>query len=98
MRLRLVFFPFSAFVCLLSPAAHTQTNAQQGVGFAMIGIASGQSARVNAVNLAPQDSANTSCSVTLQFLDVQGQPLKQSTINLLPGKAVSLDLRHDSLP
>ena len=72
-----------------------------GVAFGMTGIANGQSARVNALNLgnAPAGTADTSsCTVTFQFLDAEGQLLKQAMIALKPGKAGALDLSRDELP
>jgi hypothetical protein len=72
--------------------------AQSGSGFALIGIAAGQSARVNALNAARLDPAGTrTCGVILQFQDSQGQVLTQSTVSLAPGKSASLDLSYDSL-
>jgi hypothetical protein len=85
------------FVFSVSPV-RAQTTASPGVGFAMVGIASGQTARLNALNLAAADPANpTSCGVTLQFLDTQANILKQVTVNLLPGNATSLDLNQTEL-
>jgi hypothetical protein len=72
-----------------------------GVAFGMTGIANGQSARANALNLgnAPAGTADTSsCTVTFQFLDADGQLLKQAVVTLKPGKAGALDLSRDELP
>jgi hypothetical protein len=84
---------------LTSTAVSAQSPSQPGLGFGMIGIAIGESARVNALNLgnalSPQDS---SCSVMLQFLDTEGQLLKQKVITLQAGKAASLDLGRSELP
>jgi hypothetical protein len=88
-------------VCFIAVALATlgSASAQSGSGFPMVGIASGQSAHVNALNAARQDPSNpTSCSLTLQFLDSNGNLLKQSKVNLLPGKAAALDLSWDELP
>jgi len=65
----------------------------------MIGIAAGQTARVNALNLGTSSSTqNSSCGVTLQLLDTQGQVLKQTVVILQPGKAAFLDLNRDQAP
>ncbi len=83
-----------AFVLLsLVPA-----SAQTGSGFPMVGVASGQSARINVVNATPVDASNpTSCNVTLQFMDSDGNVLKQAAVNLQPSAATSLDLSWDDL-
>src|ERR1035438_5657404 len=89
----------SAGLIAIALAIRVSASAQTGSGFPMIGVASGQSARVNAVNTAQQDLSNpTSCSLTLQFLDTNGNLLKQNTVNLQPGTAASLDLSWDELP
>ena len=93
--------PLRRSVCFIAIALTTlvSASAQTGSGFPMVGIASGQSARVNALNAARQDTANpTSCNLTLQFLDTNGNLLKQSTVNLQPGAAASLDLSWGDLP
>lgn len=80
-------------------AALVPVSAQTGSGFPMVGIASGQSARINVLNGAPTASNPTSCNVSLQYMDVNGNLLKQlPTVNLLPGTATSLDLSWDELP
>ena len=84
---------------LILNIASAQSGSQPGLGFAMIGIAAGQSARVNALNLgSPAPASTSSCSVTLQFFDAEGQLLKQKVVTLKTGKAASLDLRMDELP
>jgi hypothetical protein len=84
---------------LISTAASAQPPSQPGLGFGMIGIAIGESARVNALNignaLSTQDS---SCSVMLQFLDTEGRLLKQKVVTLQAGKAAALDLDRGELP
>jgi hypothetical protein len=90
--------PLLVIVLAAAPAVAQSTN-PPGVGFAMIGIGIGQTARVNALNLATQDLTNSSsCSAILQFLDTQGNVLKQATVNLPPGTAASLDLKKSELP
>lgn len=93
--------PVGRLVSLLAIAlaALVSASAQTGSGFPMVGIAAGQSARVNVLNAARPDVANpTSCNLTLQFLDTNGNLLKQSTVNLQPGTAASLDLSWGDLP
>jgi len=87
-----------AFISL-AVAAAASAWAQSGSGFPIIGVASGQSVRVNVLNAATSDPSNpTSCSLTLQFLDTSGNSLKQNTVNLQPGAAASLDLSWDKMP
>ena len=82
----------------LSTQVNAQTPYQPGVGFAIVGLASGQSLRVNALNLGTGSSAPESrCTVTLQFLDANGQALKQTVATLRPGKAAFLDLGRDEV-
>ena len=83
---------------LISTRASAQSPYQPGVGFPMVGIATGESARVNALNKGSGSPApNTSCGVTLQFFDAQGQLLKQTVVTLQPGKAAFLDLSRDAV-
>ena len=78
----------------LRPAA-----AQSGLGFPLIGIATAQSARVNVLNMGRGSSTpRSSCTVTIQILDIEGQALKQTMVTLQPGKGASLDLSRDQLP
>lgn len=73
-----------------TPAPETRTSG-------MIGIAAGQTARVNALNrgvAAPGTGAV--CSAMLTFYDEQGNMLKQSAVTVNPGAAASLDLLSDS--
>jgi hypothetical protein len=84
---------------LISTVMSAQPSSQPGLGFAMIGIAIGESARVNALNIGNAWSTqDSSCSVTLQFLDTEGQLLKQKVVTLQSGKAASLDLGRGELP
>ena len=78
-------------------AGNAQSPYQPGVGFAMVGIATGQTVRLNALNLGTGSAApDARCNVTLQFLDVNGQVLKQTVTTIRPGRAVFLDLRSGS--
>ncbi len=93
-----IFLLLPLAIALAATPAGAQSTNSPGFGFALIGIAIGQTARVNALNLATQDPANpSSCSATLQFLDTQGNVLKQATVNLSPGSAASLDLKKSEL-
>lgn len=84
-----------ATACISIPRA-AECQRSPGVGFPMIGIADGESARVNALNLGTgQYMRASSCSVTLQFLDSQGQVLKEKVVSLPAGKASFLDLSWD---
>jgi hypothetical protein len=87
------------------PAADLPT--WPGVGFAMAGLAPGQTARINALNvgggqvLQPSRIAQGSCGggVTFEFYSAAGELLKKTMIpNLSPGKAALLDLSHKDLP
>lgn len=74
-------------------------QAQPGLSTAVVGIASGQSARVSALNLGSSAStADSSCTVAMQFLDAQRKVVKEAPVSLQPGKAASLDLSHEELP
>ena len=67
--------------------------AQTGLGFGMAGVSSGQSARLSALNLGgPRSNQDSACSITLRFLDGQGQVLKESAVSLGAGKSASVDL------
>jgi hypothetical protein len=73
-------------------------HAQTGSAFPIVGIASGQTARLNILNIAPPNpSSQSSCNVTLQFLAADGAVLKQSRNNLSPGGSALLDLNWNDL-
>jgi hypothetical protein len=64
----------------------------------MIGIASGETARLNAVNLGTNSSTpGSSCTVTFAFLDAQGQVLATKAVGLAPSQAASFDLGKSQL-
>jgi hypothetical protein len=82
----------------LFAAVTTIAGAQPGLGFPMIGIASGESARLNALNLGTASSTpDSSCGVTLQILDTDGKLIKQKIVTLQAGKAASMDIGSDEL-
>jgi hypothetical protein len=71
----------------------------------MVGVAPGQIARPNALNLLgccslanrPTQIPSVPCNMTLSFMDDQGATLKTATTNIDSGKAVHLDLAHDDV-
>jgi hypothetical protein len=72
----------------------------QGLGFAMVGIAPGQSARINALNQLPSPAAPgpAACRIALQFYDAEGQLVKEYVAVLAVGKSAAVDLNRDDLP
>ena len=84
-------------LCLLA-AFSTMTaaaQAQPGVAFGLLGLAEGQSLRVNALNLGNRSSSSASgCEVTLRFLDAKGVVLRESVVQIPVGQGASLDLRR----
>jgi hypothetical protein len=65
--------------------------------FGMIGIAEGQTARLNVLNPGVQAPAATAalCSGLLTFWDDQGQSLKTLSVTVIPGHSMALDLDAD---
>ncbi|SRR6266478_2921030 len=95
---RSIFLLAGLVVVLNSPATRAQLPNQPGMRFPMIQIATGESARVNAQNLQAGSSAkDSSCSITLQFLDTGGRVVKQAVVLLRPGKVASLELSRAEL-
>jgi hypothetical protein len=95
---RSIFLLAGLLVVLTSPATRAQLPNQPGMRFPVIQIATGESARVNAQNLEAGSSAkDSSCSVTLQFLDTGGRVVKQAVVVLRPGKVASLELSRAEL-
>ena len=75
--------------------AQAQVSSQPGLGFALVGIAEGQSLRVNALNAGSiASSAASSCEVTLRFLDIKGAALRETVVKLTPGHGAGLDLNR----
>jgi hypothetical protein len=94
-------FIFYLIVLLGVTSVMTRAQApyQPGLEFQPIGIFTGESAQLTALNRkASSASQNSSCSVTLQFLDRQGHPIKERVVTLPPGKSASLDVSHGELP
>jgi hypothetical protein len=79
--------------------ARAQSFYQPGVGFPTIWLTPGERARVNALNRGTGSSTkDSSCSVTLQFLDARDQVVKQTISALKRGEVASLDLSRGELP
>jgi hypothetical protein len=96
---RSIFLLAGLLVVLTSPATRAQLPNQPGMRFPVIQIATGESARVNAQNLEAGSSAkDSSCSVTLQFLDTRGRVVKQTVVLLRPGNVGSLEVSRAELP
>jgi hypothetical protein len=74
--------------------------AQSGVTFGLVTISTGQTIRVNAVNLGTGNYAAgaSSCGVILQLLSPQNQVVTQSVVTISPGNAASLEASRDTLP
>ena len=96
--------PNRLFLCLgliamMLNVTGAQSTSKPGLGFGTIGIAAGQTARVKALNLGSGslEATTSSCSVTLQFLNAEGQVIKQKVVTLGVGKAAWLDLKSDEL-
>src|SRR5579862_7965413 len=82
----------------LMPGADLPTS--PGLGFAMVGIAPGQTARINALNVGPGgrvlprsgvETGSCGGGVTFEFYGAAGELLKKTVINNLPpGKTAFL--------
>jgi hypothetical protein len=96
---RPIFLLVALVLLLTSSATIAQLPYQPGMGFPVIQIATCESARVNALNLEAASSVkDSSCSVTLQFLDTRGRIVKQTVILLRPGEVGSLEVSRAELP
>lgn len=70
-------------------------QAQPGVAFGLLGMAEGQSLRINALNLGSRSSTPASgCEVTLRFLDAKGLVLREKVLQLPVGQSAFFDLRR----
>lgn len=73
--------------------ACAQPSSLPGIGFPLIGLASGQTVRLNALNAGRRSSSgNSSCAVALRIMDSDGSLLKEGTVSVKPGKGTSVDL------
>src|SRR5260221_1839146 len=96
---RSIFLLPGLVLLLTSSATKAQLPYQPGMGFPVIQIGTGESARVNALNLEAGSSAkDSSCTVTLQFLDTGGRVVKQTVVLLPPGNVASLEVSRAELP
>jgi hypothetical protein len=83
---------------LISTTFGAQPSYQPGVTFPMIGVSTAQTARLNAVNLGTSSTMqNSSCTVTFEFLDAQGQVLAQKVVTLTPTNGAFLNLSRSQL-
>ena len=57
----------------------------------MVGIAAGNTARLNLLNLSP--GAAITCTATVTYIDANNDVLKTGTLTILPSQSQSLDLR-----
>jgi hypothetical protein len=60
--------------------------------FGMVGLAPGQTARLNVVNIGSFGGATIPCRLVLGFLDANGKLLHQAFVQVDTGKAAFLDL------
>jgi hypothetical protein len=66
--------------------------------FGMVGLAEGQTARLNLLNpgVLPPLATGAICSAQVSFLDAKGTVLKTAAISVLPGQSVPFDLNRDT--
>ena len=85
---------------VLSRAAGAFNPQPDPPGFGMVGIAEGQTARLNVVNLGNADPLHPPdpCRVELQFFDADGNAIAGSRARVRPGQAVSLDYVASFVP
>jgi hypothetical protein len=74
-------------------------GASQYVTFGMVGLSTGQTARLNAFALPVGGPiiAGASCQVTFDFYDATGKSLKTETVPVAQGSAVSYDLARTEI-
>lgn len=76
-------------------SAHGQENplpAPPDFTFGMVGLAPGQTARLNVVNVGSSSGSTIPCGLVLEFLDDLGRALIQKFVQVDSGKAAFLDL------
>jgi len=71
-----------------------------GLGFDLIDVAPGQSARIHVLNQAASSAPQPAgCQIALQFYDAQGKLLKELVVPQLEmGQSASVDVKRDDLP
>jgi hypothetical protein len=74
-------------------------SSPQYVTFGMVGLATGQTARLNALALTTGGPiiAGGSCQVTFDFYDATGKSVKTTTLPVAQGAAVSYDLARTDI-
>jgi hypothetical protein len=95
-------FTFAKWMCVLTlatPGLFAQAvsaPAQQTYTFAMVGVAEGQTVRLNVLNpgFAPP-IGGLPCSARLTFLDGKGNAIKSEVVIVSPGQSVPYDLFSD---
>jgi hypothetical protein len=95
----------AAFVTLRAGAQSTvvvtspQLASAQFLTFGMVGLGTGQTARLNALALPTGGPiiAGGSCQVTFDFYDAAGKVLKTGTLPVTQGAAVSFDLARTEI-
>jgi hypothetical protein len=69
---------------------------EPGLSSPIVGIGTGQTARLTALNLGSRQSTATStCQITAQFLDQKATILKEKTFEVPAGKSESIDFDYD---
>jgi len=69
---------------------------EPGLSSPIVGIGTGQTARITALNLGTRQSTATStCQITAQFLDQKAAILKEKTFDVAAGKSESIDFDYD---
>ena len=86
---------------LMSGVAEEHTTIPPGSSllqtFGMVGIAAGQSMRVNVLNtgvLTPT-AQPVSCATQVFFVNEQGVVVKRATVTASPGRSISIDIHRD---
>jgi hypothetical protein len=95
-------FTFAKSMCVFAFATGglfaqaVSAPAQQTYTFAMLGVAEGQTVRLNVLNegFAPP-TGGSACSGRLTFLDAKGTAIKSEVVNVAPGQSMSYDLFSD---
>lgn len=94
-------FQFARMTCVLAlgamllPAQTATTNTLETTP--MIGIATGQTARLNLLNAGvPASATAVICTATVMYLDASGAVLKTATVAVAPGTAAGVELHSAS--
>ncbi len=78
-------------------AQTTRTSASGNFMFQMVGLASGETIRLNLVNMSDVTSNPSSCHAVLKFLDLDGHGVASKEVMLEPGHSTTLDLSWSTL-